>query len=94
MFEKTQIEKARRLKETIRHPYAFPGGYPLALLCDDGGTLCVSCARFEFESVLFSTLHNASDGWTIEDSFVNWESNDLHCAHCGQQIESAYGESD
>lgn len=31
--------------------------------------------------------------WRIDAVEVNWEQDDLFCAHCGENIESAYGEN-
>ena len=82
--------KTTQFKEFIRHPYAWPGGYPLYAIMDDGGTICKDCAKSEWRNVCHSMLTNCRDGWLPEAIDVNWESL-IYCDHCGNQIESAYG---
>lgn len=80
------------LRNAIRHPYAWPGGYPLALLMNDGEAVCMKCARSEYRYIAHSNRHNILDGWMPEAVFINWEDQELYCAHCNNQIESAYGQ--
>lgn len=72
--------------------YAWPGGYPLFFICDDGGTLCCKCARTEAYEVMRSIASDANDGWRVVGQDVNWEDANLHCDNCGSRIESAYAE--
>lgn len=58
---------------------------------DDGGACCASCAKSERASIGTTT---GSDGWTLIGLQVNWEDPELYCDHCGDRIESAYGEAD
>lgn len=39
------LEMVEQVKDFIRQPYAWPGGYPKILLMSDGGTICPACAR-------------------------------------------------
>ena len=80
------------LRKAIRAKYAWPGGYPMALLMDDGAAVCMDCARKEYKQIAHSNRHNIRDGWKPEAAFINWEDQDCYCAHCNAQIESAYGE--
>jgi hypothetical protein len=62
--------------------YAWPGGYPLFYLADDGSVFCPSCA-------------NQGDAEPeITGADVNWEDASLFCDGCGNQILSAYGEDE
>jgi hypothetical protein len=72
-------------------PYAWPGGYPLYFVCDDGGALCPACVKAERRSILDSIANGYRDGWRVVGIDVNWEDADLTCDHCGKAIESAYG---
>ena len=84
------IDKARH---AVRQKYLFPGGYPLYLLCADGGILCPDCARREWKLVAAATRHPGTDKqWEIVAIDVNWEDANLYCDHCGELIECAYGE--
>ena len=79
-------------KDGIMRRYAWPGGYPLYALMQDGGALCVDCVNSEIKLVIDSTLADERDGWSVETVTVNWEDAELYCDHCNQLIESAYGE--
>ncbi len=85
------------VKRTIRQPFAWPGGYPLFAIMDDGGSLCVKCLKSEFVLIARSTIqsHNHAwpvDGWSAHGIDINWEDPDLYCDHCNRRIESAYAE--
>lgn len=72
--------------------YAWPGGYPIFYLASDGETLCPKCVTKERERITESIEDKSNDGWRIVARDINWEDNDMVCAHCNEQIESAYGE--
>jgi hypothetical protein len=59
--------------------YAWPGGYPLFYITEQGSILCPAHASAE---------HEYSDE-LIVDADVNWEDDALYCEH-GERIESAY----
>lgn len=40
------------VKEFIRHPYAWPGGYEIVAVTEDGAILCHNCARENFASIV------------------------------------------
>jgi hypothetical protein len=61
--------------------YAWPGGYPLYYVTDQGSILCPAHANVEAEY---------SDE-LIDGVDTNWEDPDLYCEH-GERIESAYAE--
>jgi hypothetical protein len=83
----------REFKQSLRSgPYAWPGGYPLYFVCDDGGSICCDCARKELRNIASAINANRNDGWRVIGQDVNWEDTELHCDHCNKQIESAYGE--
>jgi hypothetical protein len=66
--------------------YAWPGGYPIVHITDDGGCLCPKCANAEGHT------NDFSDGFRVVGSDINWEDTALFCDHCNERIESAYGE--
>ena len=68
--------------------YAWPGGYPIFHICDDGGDLCPACANEHGHT------DAPNDGFRIVESAVNWEDEHLHCDHCNARIESAYGDDE
>lgn len=88
-----QIETVDQLKATLRAgAYAWPGGYPLYFITEDGAALSFESARKEFRSIAYSVKNHLRDGWRVVACEVNYEDNDLRCEHSGKPIESAYGE--
>ena len=94
MLLKSDILNLKAAKEYVRNPYAWPGGYPLALITADGGCLCPDCVKSEWKQVCAESFENTNCGFRVSGVDVNWENDSLHCDHCGKQIESAYGESE
>lgn len=76
------------LQEFIRsNGYAWPGGYPCALLMADGEVIDARSARENYRLIRRA---NERD-WTPLEVFVHWEGAPLYCAHSARAIESAYG---
>jgi hypothetical protein len=71
--------------------HAWPGGYPIVYLTDDGEILCADCMNRERECVHF---HGDADGWRVDARDIHYEGPAEHCAHCGREIPSAYGDPD
>jgi hypothetical protein len=69
-------------------PRAWPGGYPIYGLMDDGETLCFNCCKNE------ENVHEGgdADGWRFETAYIYWEGPGIACAHCSAILESAYGD--
>jgi hypothetical protein len=74
--------------------YAWPGGYPLCYVMDDGAALCPACVTRERARIFRSVHERARDGWQVEGVDVNYEDSALYCDHCGTRIESAYAEDE
>jgi hypothetical protein len=87
----TQSRSLRLADQLSSNPYCWPGGYPLFAITHDGAALCKHCCKSERSSIGTTT---GSDGWGVVTLDANWEDPDLLCAHCGNRIESAYGEAD
>jgi hypothetical protein len=87
------------LKEFIRSGgYAWPGGYPCALLMADGEVIDAQAAHENYRQIRRATQAGVkgggSWGWIAVDVFVHWEGEPLICAHSGRLIDSAYGETE
>lgn len=67
--------------------YAWPGGYPMALLMKDGEVIDYKAARENYRLIRRETGRD----WTPVDVFIHWEGEPMVCAHSGRLIESAYG---
>lgn len=80
----------RDVKRAIRDKYAWPGGYPLYVVMDDGEALSVEAARENWREIVRETLQGLSGGWRALGVDINWEDAELCCAHTGERIESAY----
>lgn len=80
--------KTETLKQFIRsNGYAWPGGYPTALLMLDGEVIDAKAARGNYRLI----RREAGRDWTPVDVFIHWEGDPLICAHSGREIPSAYG---
>ncbi len=82
----------KHVKDFIRQPFAWPGGYPMFAICNDGGCLCRHCVKDNAKLIIRATRDDDSSGWNVPAIDVNWEDTSLYCDHCGELIESAYGE--
>jgi len=82
--------KTAEVKQFIRQPYAWPGGYPLFAITADGGCLCKDCVKDNAKQIIKDTRTNYQSGWTVMAVTVNWEDTDLVCDNCGRSIEAAY----
>jgi len=71
-----------------REKYAWPGGYALALVVDDGGLICADCVRKEFHNIADSFRHGTNSGWRplALTYSAEWEEQET-CSHCGRVIE-------
>jgi hypothetical protein len=64
--------------------YAWPGGYPIGYLCDDGEYLCADCVNDPTNPV---HMAGDADGWrlegleALEGSALDYDGAVL-CAHC------------
>lgn len=75
-------------------PYAWPGGYPLYFVTEDGAALSFKAVRDNLREIIAAIHTNSRDGWRVIGCDINWEDGDLYCDHSGARIESAYGECD
>lgn len=67
--------------------YAWPGGYTVAYVTNDSGTLCPDCVRAEIHQCIYSLRHNTRDGWRIVGMISAAESDDAcTCDHCGREV--------
>lgn len=83
--------KTETLKAFIRsNGFAWPGGYPMALLMADGECIDAQSARENYRLI----RREYGKDWTAIDVFIHWEGEPIICAHSGRLIESAYGGED
>ena len=73
--------------------FAWPGGYPILYLMEDGASMCPDCANGEndSEATWNPGIEDAGTGWVIVGYFAHMEGEPEFCCHCNAEIESAYG---
>ena len=77
----------RDVKDAIRQPFAWPGGYPKSAICDDGGLLCPSCLKSNYASVAHDTVKGWDTGWRVVAVDICWEGGN-HCNHCNTCVDA------
>ena len=82
-----------KVKDAIRHPFAWPGGYPVYTIMADGELMCTDCARENYKLIVQATKDQLRDGWQAYGSDVLYEGSE-YCCHCDKELESAYGEAE
>jgi hypothetical protein len=93
-----RIDTIAQLKATLRHgEYAWPGGYQMYFIAADGAPLSFDTVRKEWRNVLSSMWGHAGgmsvdDSWRVVGCDINYEDNELYCAHTNERIPAAYEE--
>lgn len=81
--------KLNEVKEAIRNPFTWPGGYPIYTLMSDGELLCSDCARENYREIVGDTKNDLSGCWAVSGSMILWEGLE-YCSHCYKKLETAY----
>lgn len=68
------------------------GGYAHYVVTDDGGILCPTCVREEWDSIVYAHRHGLNDGWrpTAITHDGNFDMEPEYCAHCGDQLHEGF----
>ena len=72
--------------------YAWPGGYPIYFILQDGEAICPACVSRN-RKLINEAFADHDPQWNVVSSCVNYEDDSLYCCHCNEKIESAYGDS-
>ena len=72
-------------------PYAWPGGYPVYFVCEDGDALSFKAAE-ENAELIRDDIISGFGSWVLIGTSINWEDGFLFCSHTGEQIQFAYGD--
>lgn len=85
------ITTGREFRESLRAgPYAWPGGYALALVMSDGELLCFDCARDEGAQIIRAIRMQSRCGWrAVGVTSLEGAECSEYCAHCGKVIFDA-----
>jgi hypothetical protein len=66
-----QIHSVSDFRRAVRiGPYAWPGGYAVLFLTDDGGQICHKCAEKERRLIADSIGSKSNDGWRVVGAFT------------------------
>ena len=87
------METKTNLQAFIRsHGFAWPGGYPCALLMADGEVIDAQSARENYRQIRRNMVPcPESRDWQPIAVLVHWEGEPLICAHSNREIPSACG---
>jgi len=64
--------------------YAWPGGYAIRYLCEDGESVCAKCAN-----------ERKPDEWQGQapiEGYIDWEGPTSQCANCNEDMPTEYGD--
>lgn len=64
-MKRSKRQLINNLKYAVRNQFAWPGGYALFGVMEDGGCLCRHCLKNEFKLILSSTRKEFRDGWRL-----------------------------
>lgn len=83
------------LRNYIRTKYAWPGGYELFGICNDGAVLCCDCMRKNYYQIAYSRRYKINDCWRVVaiDCDANYDSY-IYCEHCTKTIVEDWQESE
>ena len=79
------------LKDAIREPWAWPGGYTKAIYLSDGERICPQCAKDNFREIVWATKEADHSGWGMLGVDIHWEGDPEYCVQCNKELESEYG---
>lgn len=74
------VDRIARYRKLARQKYAWPGGYRIWFLADDGGILCSECVLSEPAHVGGPGL-----GWRIDGVFTEAEVDPEEYSGCGER---------
>jgi hypothetical protein len=82
-----KLKITKELKNAIRTGYAWPGGYALFTVMNDGGCLCMGCTRRNWQGIAHDTIKGWRTGWDAAgvDAMCNVDG-DLTCDNCSKEI--------
>lgn len=80
------------LKDYIREPFAWPGGYLKILLLADGSVICADCARDNFREIVRDTKNWKRGTSAVEYVGIEYEQEEdcpLLCDECSREVDPA-----
>ena len=80
-----------QVKDAIREPFVWPGGYGKVILFSDGECTLPRNAKNNFLNIVIDTRDQRGI-WEVHAVFVHWEGPDLIDTITGEEIKSEYGD--
>ena len=81
------------LCHALKNPYAWPGGYEVLIVCNDGGLLCAECVKKEARRIMSDIRDGYDTGWYPAGTVIEAVSPDCTgeelmntCDHCGKMV--------
>lgn len=79
------------IKASLRAgPFAWPGGYPLYFISEDGAALAFETIRENWHHVVWDYLNDCNTGWRLAGVTINYEDPEMLCDHSAKPIDPAY----
>lgn len=85
LAKKLKITKA--LKHAIRTGYAWPGGYTLFTIMNDGGCLCMGCTKRNWHGIAHDTIKGWRTGWDAAGVDAAGVDGPMTCDNCSKEID-------
>lgn len=96
MKTKDTYQIMKQLKKAIRKGYAWPGGYEIIGITNDGSLLCNTCLKSEYLAICHDTVKQwTGTGWCLSaiDTASNLDDpNGEYCDHCNREIQEPFCE--
>ena len=80
------------VKNIIRAPYSWPGGYSKQMVMNDGECLCAECVKDNYRLILRATRDKDRSGWQAYSAEIHCEGAPLQCCNCNKEMPSEYGD--
>jgi len=89
----TPRKRITAVKDALRNPYGWPGGYRRAIYTEDGEELCMRCTRENFRLIVQATVYDKrySNPWAVAEVNFHWEGPPHFCCNCNVELPSEYG---
>lgn len=84
-----EITTGAQLRATLRAgPYAWPGGYALYFVADDGEALSFAAVRENLEQITRAIRDKHNSGWrVVACQSTEGDEEPTYCAHTGEEIK-------
>lgn len=75
-----------QLRYAAREGYAWPGGYELCVITNDGGLICHNCVKENYREMYHDTKYAWRSGWQVVALTTESNMEDDYCSHCSKEL--------